>query len=92
MLTLPGLGNPPGTPETRGNARMSRLGGIVMGMAGKPKPSVSPPPIDAFSAEEERRKKAAKAAQNSTVLTSPSGVLGDPPLDRPVARSATVLG
>jgi hypothetical protein len=85
-LTLPGLGNPPGTPGERMTFRKL--------MMDKRNATLNPPApaMPEMTEEEKRRKKAAQAAGNSTVLTSPSGVLGDPPLDRPIARSATMLG
>lgn len=87
-LTLPGLGNPAGTPETRAAARANRRGTSTA-----PPAPATPLDPEILKAREALRKKQAQASgRESTVLTSPSGVLGDPPLDRPVARSATMLG
>lgn len=98
MLTFPGFGNPAGTPETRNAARAKmgvlppagRAHSIRRGGDGTIPPSAAE--IEAEEMAKRRKEMAARASRSATILTSPSGVLGDPPLDRPAARSATVLG
>jgi hypothetical protein len=81
MLSLPGFSD--GKKGTFANA------------LAKSKSATPPPPVTALdpvivAAREKQRR--GQASRQSTIITGQSGVLGDPPLDRPMARSATMLG
>lgn len=82
IFTFPGFGNPPGTPETRAKAANAKFA---------PPPPASPTDPSVMAARENQRKKAlAMIGREASILTSGSGVLGDPPLDRP--RASSLLG
>lgn len=53
-----------------------------------------PPPSSIVEPDVKKAVKALRAQsdRSATMLTGPSGLLGDPPLDRPMARSPSVLG
>ena len=80
ILTFPGFDND-------AKDKMRKSAGNV-----PPPPVLPSSPIIVTAKEKARKAAALTAARTSTILTSPSGVLGDPPLDRPMARSAQLLG
>jgi hypothetical protein len=107
MLTFPGWDDSrkaissamAGTPPPAKQSPFARAVGVLNERAAaKVKAMTPPPPVMPNSPIiDEAREKARKAAglrtaRTSTILTSNSGVLGDPPLDRPMARAATLLG
>lgn len=88
MVLIPGFTSNP-TVSSLVAQRMKAKAGAA---SAPPPPPAAPTGFDLAKVEEERRKKQTRDVSSATILTSPSGVLGDPPLDRPVARSATLLG